>query len=550
MENTSAGGECATVAVDPESDRLLRTGLGTTSLALITFSSVIGSGWLLAPYNAAKTAGPAALLSWVIAGVATLLVSLAFIDLAFRRPLTGGNVRWPKHANGPLVGAMVGWAVFLQAVFAGPSESAAVVQYAGKWLPGMVSDNHLTPLGRLVGVALLFFFCTLNLFGIRLLASINNVVTVIKCVIPALTVVLLLASGFDSTNYSAGGGFAPYGISAALSAVVGGGLVYSFTGINAAAVLSGEARDPRRTVPRATLIVAGGSFVLYLGLQAAVLFATPQGLLGTGWHGVNLTSPLAEIAALLGMTWLSVVLLADAVFSPSGSLLVGIGVKGRYTYGAAQNGLLPRYFTAVHQRTGIPYRALLLNVSIGSVILLVLGSWKTIASSLSFYYGISYAAVSVAVTVLAARDRASGWLGKWSLPVGFSSFVLSGLILYWSGWTKIRLAIPLLLIGALIYLVQRRLRAEHSAARTWLGSWLIGFMVFLAVISYLGSFRGINAVPAPVDSILVALASGLTWWAAHRSGLLFQRVSAAAAAGADGSAIELETSRQKAAQQV
>ncbi|MFI9507854.1 APC family permease [Nocardia sp. NPDC052566] len=540
MQNTSAGGDSAVAAVDPESDRRLHSGLGTVSLALITFSSVIGSGWLLAPYNAAKTAGPAALLSWVIAGVATLLVSLAFIDLAFRYPLTGGNVRWPKRANGPLVGAIVGWAVFLQAVFAGPSESAAVVQYAGKWLPGVVSDHQLTLVGRLLGVALLFFFCTLNLFGVRLLASINNVVTVVKCVIPALTVILLLASGFDSTNYRVGGGFAPYGISAALSAVVGGGLVYSFTGINAAAVLSGEARNPRRTVPRATLIVAGGSFLLYLGLQAAVLFSTPQGLLGTGWHGVNLTSPLADIAALLGMGWLSVTLLADAVFSPSGSLLVGIGVKGRYTYGAAQNGLLPRYFTAVHQRTGIPYRALLLNVSIGSVILLLLGSWKTIASSLSFYYGLSYAAVSVAVTVLAARDPSAGWLGKWSLPVGLSSFVLSGLILYWSGWGKIRVAMPLLLIGVVAYLVQRRLRAENAPGRTWLGSWLVGFMVMLGVVSYLGSFRGLNVLAAPFDSLLVAAASGLTWWAAHRSGLRFQ---------ADLSDSEPQPSMQKVSQQ-
>lgn len=509
------------VAANPESDRRLHSGLGTTSLALITFSSVIGSGWLLAPYNAAKSAGPAAMLSWVIAGVATLLVALAFIDLAFRHPLTGGNVRWPKLANGPFVGAIVGWAVFLQAVFAGPSESAAVVQYSGRWLDGVVSDGQLTLLGRLLGVALLFFFCALNLFGVRMLANINNVVTVVKCVIPAMTVALLLASGFDSGNYSAGGGFAPYGISAALSTVVGGGLIYSFTGINAAAVLSGEARDPRRTVPRATLIVAGGSFLLYLGLQAAVLFATPQGLLGSGWHGVNFNSPLADIAVLLGMTWLSTVLLADAVFSPSGSLLVGIGVKGRYTYGAAQNGLLPRFFTAVHQRTGIPYRALLLNVSIGSVILLVLGSWKTIASSLSFYYGLSYAAASVAMTVLAARNPSGGWLGKWSLPVGFCSFVLSGLILYWSTWEKVRLAMPLLLIGVLIYLWQRRL--QQTPGRIWLGSWLFGFMIFLGVASYLGSFRGQDVIPAPIDSFLVAAASGLTWWAAHRSGLLFQR---------------------------
>src|SRR5262249_52718758 len=156
-------------------------------------------------------------------------------------------------------------------------------------------------------------------------------------------------------------------------------------------------------------------------------FTLPTGLLGTGWRGINLTSPLAQLASLIGMGWLSWLLLADAAFSPTGSILISASVKGRYTYGAAQNGILPRFFAAVHERTGIPRRALMLNLTIGVVIVLALGNWSDIASSLSFYYGLSYAAVSVAVTVLyAAGGRSGGWLGRWSLPVGASSFVLSG----------------------------------------------------------------------------------------------------------------------------
>ncbi|MEU8148314.1 APC family permease [Nonomuraea sp. NPDC048901] len=513
--------------VSPGEDLRLRRGLGTISLSLITFSSVIGSGWLLAPYTAAKAAGPAAFLSWTIASVATALVSLAFIDLAFRHPMSGGNVRWPQLASGPLVGNVVGWAVFLQAVSAGPSESTAVVQYAAKWLPWVMSGESLSWAGRLIAAGLLVFFCTLNLFGIKLLAKVNNVVATIKVVIPVLTVILLLASGFDTTNVAVGGGIAPYGVSAALTAVVGGGLVYSFTGINAAAVMSGEAKDPRRTVPRATLIVLAGTIVLYMGLQAVMIFSLPNGLLGSGWHGINLNSPLASLATLLGLSWFATVLLADAIFSPSGSLLIGIGVKGRYTYGAAQNGLLPAALTKVDSRFGIPRRALLLNVGVGSVIVLTFGNWKSIASSLSFYYGLSYAAVSVAVTVLAATTPLEkGWLRRWAIPVGFASFVLSGLILYWSTWEKIRVAVPLLLIGFLIYLVRTaRVRAA--------GGWLVGFLLMLAVLSALGSFGGAGVVAAPYDSILVGVLSAGIWSLAHRSGLRHQRSLAAAATPQD-----------------
>jgi amino acid transporter len=511
------------IGVSPGEDSRLRRGLGTTSLALITVSSVIGSGWLLAPYNAAVLAGPAAFVSWGIAGLATLLVALVYIELAFRRPLSGGNVRWPQEASGPLVGTLVGWAVFLQAVNAGPSESTAVVEYASRWLPGVAGSDGLTFPGRLLAIGLLFLFCTLNLFGVKLLARVNNVVATIKVVVPVLTVVILLLSGFDTSNVSTGGGAAPYGVSGALTAVTGAGLIYSFTGINAAAVMSGEAREPGRTVPRATLLVLGFAVVLFLGLQAVIVFSIPGDALIGGWHGVNLESPLAQIATMLGLSWLSMVILADAVFSPSGSLLVGIGVKGRYTYGAAQNGLLPRALTKVDSRFGIPRRAILLNVSVGAVVVLVYGSWSSITSSLSFYYGLSYAAVSVAVTVVAASaPAAQTLLGRATLPVGMLSFVLSGLILYWSSWEKVRVSVPLLLIGLVIYTAQvRRHNGLQHGFST--GLWLIVFMVVLVVMSAAGSFGGAEIVPAPWDSVVMAILSLVFWFMAQRSGIRYRQ---------------------------
>ncbi|WP_433190247.1 APC family permease [Actinoallomurus sp. CA-150999] len=513
-----------TSGVSPRDDQRLHRSLGTLSLTAITFSSVIGSGWLFAAYKASKLAGPAALISWVVAGLATLLIALVYIDLSFRRPLSGGNVRWPQLASGPLVGTVIGWAVFLQAAYAGPSEATAVAQYSGRWLPWLVSGEALTVPGRLCAAVLLIAVFALNMIGIGFVARVNNAVTAVKFIVPALTVVLLLASGFDTKNYAAGGGFAPNGFAASLTAIVGAGLIYSFTGINAAAVLSGEARDPRRTVPRATLTALAVSFVIYLGLQLSMLFTLPTGLLGTGWRGINLTSPLAQLASLIGMGWLSWLLLADAAFSPTGSILISASVKGRYTYGAAQNGILPRFFAAVHERTGIPRRALMLNLTIGVVIVLALGNWSDIASSLSFYYGLSYAAVSVAVTVLyAAGDRSGGWLGRWSLPVGASSFVLSGLILYWSGWERVRVAAPLLLIGLVVYAFQGIGRTSRTRLSYRTGAWLIVFLCGLGLVSFLGSFEGRDVIAAPYDSLLVGLASLVIWRAAYRSGLSWHR---------------------------
>lgn len=521
--STSASGGETAATVSAADDLRLRRTLGTPSLALLTFSSVIGSGWLLSPYTIARAAGPAALLTWVIGGFATLLVCLVFIDLAFRHPMSGGNVRWPRMASGPLVGMAVSWAVLLQAVFAGPSESTAVAQYLGRWIPGLLGEDSLSWGGRFFAAGLLLLFCTASFFGVLFITRINNVITTVKLVVPAATVILLLASGFDTKNYQVGGGFAPYGISAALTAVVGGGVVYAFTGINGAAVLSGEARDPRRSVPAATLIVLAGSFLLYLALQTAMVFSPPSGLLGSGWHGLNLTSPLAQLAGLLGMGWLSTILIADAVFSPSGSMLMGTSIKARYTYGAAQSGLLPKVFTCVNRRWGVPWPALLLNATVGTIVILSFGSWESIVSSISFFYGLSYAVVSVATTVLyRSENSGAGWLGRWSMPVGAASFVLSGLILYWSGWTKVRVALPLLLIGFLIYLVRHRVRRTREQIPALQGCWLIGWLILLGVLSPVGSFKGAGVIAQPYDTLLAGVISAVAWWLAHRSGIRYR----------------------------
>ncbi len=512
--------------VSAADDLKLRRALGTPSLALLTFSGVIGSGWLLSPYTVARAAGPAALLTWVIGGLAALLVALVFIDLAFRHPMSGGNVRWPRMASGPLVGSLVSWAILLQAVFAGPSESTAVAQYLGRWIPGLLGKDALSWGGRFFAAGLLLLFCTASFFGVRFITRVNNVVTTVKLVVPAATVILLLASGFDTKNYQVGGGFAPYGMSAALTAVVGGGVVYAFTGINGAAVLSGEARDPRRSVPVATLIVVAGSFLLYIGLQTAMIFSPPSGLLGSGWHGLNLSSPLAQLASLLGMGWLSTILIADAVFSPSGSMLIGTSVKARYTYGAAQNGLLPKVFTRVNRRWGVPWPALLLNTTFGAIVIFSFGSWESIVSSLSFFYGLSYAVVSVATTVLYRSENAKdGWLGRWSMPVGAASFVLSGLILYWSSWAKVRIALPLVLIGFVIYLIQHRVRRTREQIPALQGLWLISWLILLGALSAVGSFKGTGAIAQPYDTLLAGMISAAAWWLAHRSGIRYRAAS-------------------------
>ena len=525
------------------SDALLQRKLGTFSVATLTYG-MVGSGWLFASYYAAQAAGPLSLVSWLIAGGATALVALVFIELGIARPLSGGPVRWPQLSGGPFLGALVGWTLLLQAAVGTPSEAAGLLQYGAQWWPQLYHGDSLTAAGLVVAIAVMAAFTGLGFLGVRTFATINNITTVVKFVVPALTIVLLIGSGFDHTNLTGHGGFTPYGFSAALPAIIGGGLIYCFGGINSAATMAGEVANPRRTLPRGIFLGFGTAFCVYFGLQLALLGAVPHGQLLHGWQGVNFHSPFAQLAMLLNLGWLSWMILADAVYSPAISLFAGITQQGRNTYGLATNHALPSTLAHVHRRSGIPRRAMLLNIVVGTIALLAFRNWHSLVSALGMFFAISYAVASVAVMVFRTADRETrAPVIPGMRIIAPISFVISALITYWSGWPEARMAIGLFALALPLYGVLLLLdRRHHSIAGLRAGLWFFVFMMFIGAMSYLGSFSGRDLVGAPWDSLIVAagalvayavgLRVGVRWMTAHQADR--DAPPAPAAAGAPG----------------
>ncbi|MHA6764834.1 APC family permease [Streptacidiphilus sp. PAMC 29251] len=522
-------------------ERRLRRDLGFWGLTAIGFSNILGSGWLFAAMYAAQTAGPAAILAWLAAGLLCALVALVMVELGVSRPEGGGTVRWPLFASGRLVGTLIGWSTLLS-VGGTAAEISAIMQYAGHYLPWVYHDGSLTGRGLAVALALSAVLTLLNWFGVKLFARFNNLVSVFKVVVPVLTVVALFASGFHSGRLSdpAHGGFAPYGYAAVLSALAGGGIVYSLNGFQAPLDFSGEARNPRRSMPGSVLGGIGLALVLYLALQFAFLYTVPERLLGHGWSGVTFDSPFGQLALILNLQWVSSLLYVDAVVSPGGSAYVGVAIDARHTYALAKNGTLPRFFMRVG-RHGIPHRALLLNLAVIVVFLLPFSGWQQIVSVMGDMYLLIYAASAVAVSVFRGRSDGGlrGWVPGlvWIAPV---SFVVASEFVYWSGWHDLRLALPMVLIGLLIFFF---LRPEHSpeqrSARPSLraellsGSWLVVYLLALTLLSWLGSFKGSDHLPAPYDSITVAAVAAAVFVWAVRAGRSLPPAQAPEAVAAD-----------------
>ncbi|MFH8220910.1 APC family permease [Streptomyces sp. NPDC018057] len=530
-QDRSAGGGAAPPAVDQE--RRLRRDLGFWGLTAIAFSNIVGSGWLFAAMYAAQTAGPASLLSWVGAGLLCVLVALVMIELGASRPEGGGTVRWPLYAGGRLVGTLIGWSVLLS-VGGTAAEISAIMQYAGHYLPGIYRGGSLTAAGLGVAAALSIVLTVLNWFAVRLFARLNNLLSVFKIAVPVVTVVALLASGWHAGRLTDHGGFAPYGYAACLSALAGGGIVYSVNGFQAPLDFSGETRDPRRTVPAAVLTGIALAVAMYLALQVAFLFTVPEGALGHGWHGVDFDSPFGQLALLLNLHWLSVLLYADAVVSPGGSAYVGVALDARHTYALAKNGTLPRWFMAVEPRSGIPRRALVLNLAVIVVFLLPFGGWQHIVSVMGDMYLLTYAASAVAAAVFLADPDSgtAGWVPglRWIAPV---SFAVAAEFVYWSGWHDLRLALPLVLAGLLVFLAMHRGAAAGRplVAELGTGAWLVVFLAVLTLLSWLGSFGGSGRLPAPWDSLTVAAFAFAVFFWAVRAGTGWLRESRRAGEG-------------------
>jgi amino acid transporter len=337
-----------------------------------------------------------------------------------------------------------------------------------------------------------------------------------------IAVICFVYGGFDSDNIAIGGGWAPYGPSSALTAITSGGLLFAFTGVMTPAVISGEARNPRRDVPLGLFAAVAAVLVIYVGLQIAYLLGVPGDLLGaTGWAGVNFTSPFAQIAVLLTLHWVATLLVIDSVVAPAGTPFTSTAWKARATYGLAEDRMLPGSVAGVHTGSGIPRRALLVNLAVAVVFLLVFQSWHELVKVAAFFLAIVYAGASVAAGTIdlhPGRVDTRPWL-RHAYLVGGLSFVVSGLLLFWAGWRDGRNGFLILFALFVVYLLTNHVgRRRRSLAELTDGAWFGVFITGVVGVSLLGTYGGLGVVPEPWGSLLVVVIAILCYrWGAFRA---------------------------------
>ncbi|MEP6482811.1 MAG: APC family permease [Rudaea sp.] len=499
----------------------IRRDVGPFALMLTGLGSIIGSGWLFGAWRAAGIAGPDAIWAWVIGAIVITTIALTYAELGAMFPESGGMVRYSHYSHGSLVGFIGAWANWIAIVSVIPVEAEASVQYMASWPWPWAHDlyvhmpdgaGELTHAGLGIAAVLVIVYFLLNFWSVKLFAHSNTAITVFKLVVPALTGVALIASGFHSENFSVGINGGPHVVdfAAVLTAVATAGIVFSFNGFQSPVNLAGEARNPGSSIPLAIFGAIAIATVVYLLLQTAYLGSVPPDLLAkAGWHGIDFRSPFAELALLVNLNWLAMLLYADAFVSPSGTGITYTATTARMLFGMQKNGTMPSAFGKVHPVYGVPRAAMWFNLAISFVFLFFFRGWGTLAAVISVATIISYITGPVsAMTLRRTAPSIHRPLRLRGLPI-FSclAFIFSTELLYWAKWPLTGEIILLIVVALPIYVYYQVRSGWYDFGRQLRGAtWLIAYLPSMAFVSYIGSakFGGMNYLSYGWDLVVVA----------------------------------------------
>jgi APA family basic amino acid/polyamine antiporter len=337
----------------------LKRTLGLLDATAIGIGAIIGAGIFVVLGIAVGCAGPAVIVSMVIAGAVALFTALSFAELGSAIPKQGGTYEFAYELISPFVAFVSGCLWLFGQTVAGAAVSLGLASY-------FVAVFPFFPL-KVVAVSAALALTVLNLVGTRHSAMVNNVLVLTKIVILGLFVVFGV-SQVKLENYSQ---FAPYGVVGILQGA--GFIFFAYLGFGRIAALGGEVKNPRRNLPLAILLALAVSVILYVatGFVATGLESYLK-LAGSG-------SPLADAAGATGNLTLVAAVSLGALVATVSVLLTNLIGLSRVSFAMAENGQLPKSLAKIHSRLGTPYVSILVTGALMAVLAFASDLRQTVA---------------------------------------------------------------------------------------------------------------------------------------------------------------------------
>jgi basic amino acid/polyamine antiporter, APA family len=359
-----------------ETNKLKRT-LGPFNLTALGIGAIIGAGiFVLTGQAAAQYAGPAIVISFIVAGIACTFAGLCYAELASMIPVAGSAYTYAYASLGEFIAWIIGWDLILEYLFAASTVAVGWSGYVvsffkdfGITIPSSISkapfehniDTGWQATGSFINFPAMFvviIITTLLLIGIRESAKINNIIVLIK-----VTVILLfIGFGFSYINMDNLVPFIPentgnageFGWSGIFRGA--GVIFFAYIGFDAVSTAAQEAKNPQRDMPIGILGSLAAATVLYI-LVALVLTGI------VNYNLLNVPDPIAVGVNAVGdgLKWLRPIIKIGAIAGLSSVILVMLMGQSRVFYSMASDGLLPKRFHKIHPKYKTPFFATLVT---------------------------------------------------------------------------------------------------------------------------------------------------------------------------------------------
>jgi len=356
---------------DAESGGDMKRTLGVFDLVALGIGGIIGSGiFVITGAAAALHAGPAVVVSFLVAGCVAAFAALCYSELASMIPISGSAYTYTYATMGELVAWLIGWDLILEYLVGSAAVAAGWSGYAttfvasltgwtppSAWVSAPIAWNAeagaLEWTGAYANLPAMFVALAITgvlIFGIRESARLNLGIVFVKIVV--LLVFVAAAAPhiqpenwrpFVPPNQGTFGAFGPSGVLQAAAVVF-----FAYIGFDAVSTAAQECRRPQRDLPIGIIASLVVSTCFYIGV-AGVLTGV------VSYTALNVPNPIDIGVAAIGYAWLQVFIDIGAIAGLTSVMLVMLLGQPRIFLAMARDGLLPPWAAKVHPRLGTPY---------------------------------------------------------------------------------------------------------------------------------------------------------------------------------------------------
>ena len=453
-----------------DGDGLRRT-LGLFSLSMLGVGATIGTGIFFVLTEAVPKAGPAVIISFLIAALTAGLTALCYAELSARIPAAGSAYSYTYATVGEFLAFVVGACLLLEYALAASATSIGWSAYLNNFLTNafgwQIPEALRSPMivagakgaeihagqFNLPPIVLVVICGVLLMRGTRESAAANAVLVLIKLAV-LLFFVVVAFTGFSADNFkpffnadSAKGLIGMAGVTAAAGTVF-----FSFIGLDTVATAGLEVKNPRRNVPLGILIALLIVTVGYLLVAVSAVGAQPASMFAGQEAGLSVI-----LQNVTGKTWPALVLSAGAVISVFSITLVTIYGQTRILYAISRDGLIPNTFQQLNTRTATPRNNTIIVCTVVGFVAALVDSgflWDMVSMGTL----VAFMVVSISIPVM--RHKGIG-AAREGFRVPFGPYL-----------------VPLLSVAACLYIVKDLSATTFTVFGIWMLLTLITYFLY------------------------------------------------------------------------